>query len=209
VHAAGRQAAYGALAGEAAGFDPGQVALKARRDWTLIGTAAPRRDVPAKVDGSAVFGIDVRLPEMLHAAVRMCPELGGGVGTLDSKAALAMPRVHQVVALPAAAGASAGFAVIADSWWHAERAAAGAKAFATICAVCHQPTGVGNPAMGSPNLTDDIWLHGGRREDIQNAIRNGLLSQMPAHSAFLDPEQIHLVALYVYSLSHREEAAGR
>jgi len=128
LHAAGRQAPYGALAGEAAGFDPGRVALKARKDWTLIGTAAPRSDVPAKVDGSAVFGIDVRLPEMLHAAVRMCPELGGGVGTLHSKAALAMPRVHQVVALPAAAGASAGFAVIADSWWHAERAAATVKA---------------------------------------------------------------------------------
>jgi cytochrome c oxidase cbb3-type subunit 3 len=84
----------------------------------------------------------------------------------------------------------------------AERAAAGAPQFAAICSACHMASGEGLQAMGAPNLTDDIWLHGGRREDIQNAIRNGLVNQMPAHEAFLSPEQIHLAALYVYSLSH-------
>jgi len=128
VRHADRQAPYGALAREAAGLSPGTIALKAREDWTLIGTPAPRSDLPAKVDGSAVFGIDLRLPDMLHAAVRMCPALGGGLGTLEATAALAMPRVRQLVELPAAAGSSAGFAVIADSWWHAERAAAAVKA---------------------------------------------------------------------------------
>ncbi len=128
LHGATRQAQYGELARDAAGLAPEHVALKPREAWTLIGTPAPRIDVPAKVDGSAVFGIDVRLPEMLHASVRMCPELGGGLGALDAKAALAMPRVRQLVELPAAAGSSAGFAVVADSWWHAERAAAAVKA---------------------------------------------------------------------------------
>ncbi|KPK05628.1 MAG: acylaldehyde oxidase [Betaproteobacteria bacterium SG8_39] len=125
---ADRAAHYGELARAAVALAPERIVLKPPTVWRLIGTPAPRLDVPAKVDGSAVFGIDVRLPEMLHAAVRMCPELGGGLAALDAKAALAMPRVRQVVELPAAAGASAGFAVVADSGWHAERAAAAVKA---------------------------------------------------------------------------------
>jgi isoquinoline 1-oxidoreductase beta subunit len=128
IHASGKRASYGALARSAADVSPKNVALKAPKDWTLIGTAAPRTDLLPKVDGGAQFGIDVRLPGMLHASVRMCPELGGGLGAIDAGAALKMPRVRQVVRLPAAAGSSAGFAVIADSWWHAERAAAAVTA---------------------------------------------------------------------------------
>jgi cytochrome c oxidase cbb3-type subunit 3 len=55
--------------------------------------------------------------------------------------------------------------------------------------------------MGSPNLTDNIWLHGGRREDIHRGLNEGILSQMPAHADLLSPERIHLAALYVYSRS--------
>jgi isoquinoline 1-oxidoreductase beta subunit len=127
LHASGKRATYGALASLAANVSPRNVVLKPAKDWTLIGTAAPRIDLPAKVDGSAEFGIDVKLPGMLHASVRMCPELGGGLEGFDASAALKMPRVRQVVALPPAAGSSTGFAVIADSWWHAERAAAAVK----------------------------------------------------------------------------------
>jgi cytochrome c oxidase cbb3-type subunit 3 len=83
----------------------------------------------------------------------------------------------------------------------AERAARGATQFAAICSACHTPAGTGNPMMGSPNLTDDTWLHGGRREDIGRALNAGIMSQMPAHVDRLTPEQIHLVALYVYSRS--------
>jgi len=128
THASGKRAGYGALARQAAKLAPGKVALKPPTDWTLIGTAAARIDLPAKVDGSAQFGIDVNLPGMLHAAVRQCPELGGGLESLDASAAIKMSRVRQVVTLPPVAGSSAGFAVIADSWWHAERAAAAVKA---------------------------------------------------------------------------------
>jgi cytochrome c oxidase cbb3-type subunit 3 len=77
----------------------------------------------------------------------------------------------------------------------------GATTFVTICSACHQADGRGNPLMGSPNLTDDIWLHGGRREDIQRALNEGIVSQMPSHQDFLSPERIHLAALYVYSRS--------
>jgi len=82
-----------------------------------------------------------------------------------------------------------------------ERAALGAKQFAMICSACHKPDGTGNPLVGSPNLTDNIWLHGGRRADIERDLKEGIKSQMPSHANRLSPEQIHLVALYVYSRS--------
>jgi cytochrome c oxidase cbb3-type subunit 3 len=91
----------------------------------------------------------------------------------------------------------------------AARAARGATTFATICSACHAPEGTGNPMIGSPNLTDDIWLHGGRREDIKRALNSGIVSQMPAHENRLTPEQIHLVALYEYSLSAHGAGANR
>jgi len=89
-----------------------------------------------------------------------------------------------------------------------QMARAGASQFAAICSACHQADGKGLQAMGAPDLTDDVWLHGGRREDIRNAVRNGLNNQMPAHQRFLDPEQIHLVSAYVFSLSAEERASG-
>jgi cytochrome c oxidase cbb3-type subunit 3 len=84
----------------------------------------------------------------------------------------------------------------------AEAAERGASTFKMVCSACHMPDGSGNPAMGAPKLSDDVWLHGGRREDIKRALTQGIGSQMPAHSDILSPERIHLVATYVYSLSH-------
>ena len=83
----------------------------------------------------------------------------------------------------------------------AEMAAAGAQTFKTICFACHGPDGKGNQMIGAPNLTDDIWLHGGRVGDIEDRPRNGISSKMPAHGAILGDEKIHLVAAYVLSLS--------
>lgn len=123
THPSGRSARYGELAKAAAATPPGQVTLKARKDWKLIGQAAARLDVPAKVDGSARFGLDVRLPGMKFAVVRLCPMLGGSPGRLDAKAALAMPGVDRLVMLPAYAGSTAGFAVVGGSYWHARQAA--------------------------------------------------------------------------------------
>jgi cytochrome c oxidase cbb3-type subunit 3 len=86
-------------------------------------------------------------------------------------------------------------------------AARGAVHFANVCSACHTPEGTGNPMMGSPNLTDNIWLHGGRREDIHRALNEGIMSQMPAHVEILSPERIHLAALYVYSRSAAKSQA--
>jgi isoquinoline 1-oxidoreductase beta subunit len=122
-HASGPSAHYGQFAKYAASTPPGSVSLKARKDWTLIGQSAPRKDVPAKVNGTALFGMDVRVPGMLYAAVRLCPMLGGSPGAINAHAALAMPGVLRLVPLQAWAGSTAGFAVIGKTWWHAQQAA--------------------------------------------------------------------------------------
>lgn len=122
-HPSGRTATYGELARVASATPPGQVRLKDRKDWRVIGKPAARLDVPAKVNGSARFGIDVRLPGMRYAAVRLAPQIGGQPGRIDAKAALAMPGVDRIVMLPGYSGSTAGFAVVAQTHWHARRAA--------------------------------------------------------------------------------------
>ncbi|MFN2426457.1 MAG: hypothetical protein ABR587_08430, partial [Candidatus Binatia bacterium] len=71
----------------------------------------------------------------------------------------------------------------------------------------HGVDGKGNKALGSPNLTDDIWLFGGSAEDIEFGLRHGRQAQMPAHGDILGEQKAHLVATYVYGLSHG--AAGK
>ena len=122
-HASGPSAHYGELAQAAAASTPANVVPKDRKNWKLIGTPAPRSDLITKTNGSAGFGMDVRLPEMVFAAVRMSPMLGGSVASMDSKAALALPGVQQVVALDAAHGSTAGFAVVGQTTWHARQGA--------------------------------------------------------------------------------------
>jgi isoquinoline 1-oxidoreductase subunit beta len=122
-HASGRSAGYGELARVAAATPPGQVELKDRKNWRVIGQPAPRLDLPAKVNGQARFGIDVRLPGMRYAALRLAPMLGGIAGRVDAEAALEMPGVERIVMLPAYAGSSGGFAVVAASYWQARQAA--------------------------------------------------------------------------------------
>lgn len=122
-HASGRSASYGELVKFAANTPPGSVRLKSPKEWKLIGRPAARLDVPAKVDGRARFGLDVRLPGMKYAVVRLCPMLGGSLGRVDAAAALAMPGVERLVMLPAYAGSTAGFAVVGSSYWHARQAA--------------------------------------------------------------------------------------
>jgi isoquinoline 1-oxidoreductase beta subunit len=123
-HPSGKWAGYGQLAQFAAATPPGEVELKERRHWKVIGRPLPRLDVPAKVDGSARFGIDARPPSLKFAAVRMCPILGGSPGGVDAHKALAMPGAERIVMLPPYAGSTAGFAVVGKTFWHAQRAAA-------------------------------------------------------------------------------------
>lgn len=94
---------------------------------------------------------------------------------------------------------------LSSSAHDAAKAAAGKPLFVT-CAACHGPDGKGNQALGAPNLTDHIWLHGGSVADIEATIGGGRQGHMPAWSPRLSDDQIHVLAAYVYHLSHRENA---
>ena len=122
-HASGRSAHYGELATMAAATPSGEVRVKRRNEWKLIGTSPPRLDVVAKSNGSAVFGIDVRPPGLVFAAIRHCPMLGGRPGAVDVAPALALPGVERVVRLGSYGGSAPAFAVVGKTWWHAQRGA--------------------------------------------------------------------------------------
>ena len=113
----GDKLSYGDLAEAAAKRPlPKDVALKDAAHFKVIGTKQPRLDTAAKTDGSATYGIDVRLPGMKYAALAQSPVLGGSVGAVDSTAAEAMPGVIKVVTTPS------GVAVIAEHYWQAHLA---------------------------------------------------------------------------------------
>ena len=113
----GKKATYGQMA-EAASKQPvpEKPAIKASKDFRVVGKRIPRTDVPAKVNGTAQFGIDVKLPGMVYASLEQSPVIGGKVKSLDSAAAKAMPGVVDVVQIPD------GVAVVANSYWGAVKA---------------------------------------------------------------------------------------
>jgi isoquinoline 1-oxidoreductase beta subunit len=123
IHAgSGRRLPYAALAAAAAALPvPAAPPLKAAKDFRLIGRATPRRDTPAKVDGSALFGIDVRPPNSKVALIALSPVEGGTMLELASDAALAVRGVRQVV------NEGDVIAVVADDTWAAMK---GMKALA-------------------------------------------------------------------------------
>ena len=86
------------------------------------------------------------------------------------------------------------------------RASLGKSKFG-VCAACHGMDGKGNQALGAPNLTDDIWLHGWGEASIVDKINNGKINQMPAQADKLTDGQIHVLASYVWGLSNKGAAA--
>ena len=108
---------YGALAEAAAKLPiPKEITLKPATEFTLVGKPAKRIDTAAKLDGSATYGIDVKLPGMLHGAIAQCPTLGGKLASFDGSAAEAMPGVKKIV------GVGNGVVVVADHYWQARKA---------------------------------------------------------------------------------------
>jgi cytochrome c oxidase cbb3-type subunit 3 len=87
-------------------------------------------------------------------------------------------------------------------------AAAGRPKFA-VCAACHGADGKGNTAIGAPNLTDKVWLHGWGEEAIAAMVNNGKTNVMPPQAGRLTPEQIHVLAAYVWNLSQPRQTATR
>ncbi len=113
----GQKLTYGEVADAASKLTPPkEPKLKDPKDFKLVGKWVKRKDTPAKVDGSAEFGIDVKLPGMLYAALAQSPVIGGKVTSFDAAQAKGMPGVKNVVQI------TDGVAVVADTYWHARKA---------------------------------------------------------------------------------------
>ena len=111
----GQKATYGELAEAASRLPvPKDVKLKEPAEWKYIGKPINRLDSPGKINGTAEFGIDVKLPGMLYAALAQCPVIGGKVASLDDAKAKSLPGVKHVVQI------ADGVAVVADTWWRAK-----------------------------------------------------------------------------------------
>jgi isoquinoline 1-oxidoreductase beta subunit len=93
-----------------------EAALKDPKDFRIIGKRTRGSTRPMKVNGTAEFGIDVKLPGMVYASLEQCPVIGGKVKSFDASKAKGMPGVIDVVQIPD------GVAVVADSYWHANKA---------------------------------------------------------------------------------------
>lgn len=118
----GSKLTYGALVQDAAQLPPPQqVTLKKRKDYTVIGKSLRRKDIPAKVNGSAIFGLDKKLPGMLYAVVERSPRFRGKVKSFDDTATRAIAGVKHVLTVQRAVFGLLyeGVAVVADSLWAA------------------------------------------------------------------------------------------
>ena len=117
--ASGRSFRYGELAAEAAAITlDREPKLRTPEQFRLIGQSLPRLDIPLKINGSAVYGIDVAVPDMVQAAIMACPVFGGRLKRVDETAIAGARGVMQVVKLPNAV------AVVADRYWRARAALA-------------------------------------------------------------------------------------
>jgi len=113
----GRCLRFGEVAEAAAAVTPpAHVRLKEPKDWKLIGTPRKRFDVLDKITARPVYGIDVRLPDMLYAAIRQCPVFKGSLRSVDESKLAGRKGVRRIVRLADAV------AVVAESWWQAQQA---------------------------------------------------------------------------------------
>jgi isoquinoline 1-oxidoreductase subunit beta len=113
----GKKATYGSLAADASKLPvPEKPPMKDPKDFRIVGKATKRLDTPAKTNGTAEFGIDVKMPGMVYAALEQSPVIGGTVKSFDAAKAKAMPGVVDVVQIPD------GVAVVANTWWRANQA---------------------------------------------------------------------------------------
>lgn len=116
--ASGKTTTYGKVAEAAAKLTPpSEVKLRDPKDWTIAGKGLLRLDTADKTTGTMVYGIDIKLPGMLNAAIKDCPVFGGKVKSFDEAKVAGMKGVKKVVKV----GDSA-IAVVADTWWHAKTA---------------------------------------------------------------------------------------
>jgi isoquinoline 1-oxidoreductase beta subunit len=183
----GKKLTFGDVAEAAAKLPvPKDVKLKDASQFRVIGRPQKRLDTPAKVDGSARFGIDVRLPNMLYAALAQPPVLGGKVRSFDGDAAKTMPGVQAVLQT------GNGVAVVADSWWQARRARdalkvqwdAGPNATLNDAAITR---GLRRAASGKGRIVREAGDPDGWLQSAARVVRQDYESPLLAH-ATLEPQ---------------------
>ena len=140
--------------------------------------------------------------------------LGGGTPDII-KANISKGRIGNMPPIAAAVGTADDVKNVAQyvlslsgSPHDSVRAALGKEKF-TVCAACHGPDGKGMQAIGSANLTDNVWLHGFGEAAIIAMINNGKVNQMPAHADKFSEAQIHVLASYVWGLSNKGAVAAK
>ncbi len=147
---------------------------------------------PNLFEGDSIYG---RQPEVLLATITngrngMMPPLGAVIDT-------------------AAAGDIAQYVRSLSGLAHDQiRIVRGKKEYMNTCAACHGPEGKGNKALGAPNLTDDVWIYGSSEAAIVQGILNGRNNRMPAQDQTLSPEQIRLLAAWVWGLSKGQDVTS-
>jgi cytochrome c oxidase cbb3-type subunit 3 len=192
-------AAYGPLYAKFQGMDIEKVA--ADKEAMAIGQnlylnycaqchasdARGSKGFPNLADGDWQWGGDPKAIEetILNGRIAVMPPQGAALGPEGVK-----DVAHYVLSLSGMASDSI-------------RVARGKEKFMQTCAACHGPDGKGNPALGAPNLTDKVWVYGGSEADIVATIQNGRNGQMPAWKGFLGEAKAHVLAAYVWNLSHK------
>ena len=191
-------AAYTPLAAEALSKDPAAMAIGQR---LFINNCAACHGSDAR--GSKGFP-DLTDNDWLH---------GGSPEKIEET--ITLGRIGVMPPMAAAVGSDADVHNVANyvlslsgSAYNSIAAAAGKPKF-VVCAACHGADGKGNQAIGAPNLTDKVWLHGWGEEAIVAMVTNGKTNVMPAQAGRLTPGQIHLLAAYVWSLSNARQTASR
>lgn len=181
---------YAAMEIEAIARDPQAKAMGERMFLTYCSQchgsdARGAKGFPNLADNDWLWGGEPQaiLTTILEGRTGMMPPMGAAVGGPQGVKEVA----NYVLSLSGAA--------------HDAKLAEAGKAKFAACAACHGPEAKGNPALGAPNLTDKVWLHGGSLAAISEQIDKGRTNVMPAHKEFLGPERSRLIAAYVWGLS--------
>ena len=185
IAADGKSATYGSLAEAASKLKaPEKVVLKDPSEFRIVGKRVKRLDTPAKVNGTAIFGIDVKLPGMVYATLAMCPVIGGTVKSFDAVRAKGMPGVVEVVQIPD------GIAVVATTYWQARKAREalsivwdeGANAGLTTQAMFDGTRAAANSGKGAILARPSVGDADGAIERGAKVIRAEYLTQNVTHS---------------------------
>ena len=176
--ASDRSASYGELALAAAEVEVDTPALRPRSDWRVLGRAQPRAEIADKVTGAPIFGIDVELPDMLHATVAISPRFGAKPLSADINAARATRGVHDVFEIETTTGH--GYGIVADNTWAAFQ---GAEALAAEWGPATYPD-------------DDTAILRTLTAAIQAPADHALMDKGDVDAAFADPQGTVVEAEY-------------